>query len=65
MLSLISTCVTAVLQAVYCILKIGVCSGSDLGYRTDLCNGLDFEIHSDSFETYPDNRHYSQKAEIR
>ena len=35
----------------------GVCGGSDLESRTELSNGLDFEIHS--FERSP------EKAEIR
>ena len=35
----------------------GVCGGSDLESRTELSNGLDFEIHS--FERPP------EKAEIR
>ncbi len=35
-----------------------VCCGSDLESQTDLRNEFDFEIHSDSFETYPDNKHY-------
>ena len=35
----------------------GVCGGSDLESRTELSNGLDFEIHS--FERSP------KKAEIR
>ena len=33
----------------------GVCCGSDLESRTELRNGLDFEIHS--FESSPDNGH--------
>ena len=33
----------------------GVCGGSDLESRTELRNGLDFEIHS--FESFPDNGH--------
>jgi hypothetical protein len=41
-----------------------VCCGSDLESLTDLLNGLDFEVLSDSFETYPDNGHYLCKAEI-
>ena len=36
-----------------------VCRGSDLESWTDLIrNDLDFEVLSDSFETYPDNGHY-------
>ncbi len=36
-----------------------VCCGSDLESWTDLIrNDLDFEVLSDSFETYPDNGHY-------
>ena len=34
---------------VCCVLKISVCCGSDLESWMDLCNGLDFEIHPDSF----------------
>ena len=37
-----------------------VCCGSNLDSRTNLQvrNGFDFEVHSDSHETYPENGHY-------
>ena len=43
-----------------------VCCCSNLDSRTDLLvrNGFDFEVLSDSHETYPENGHYLWKAEI-
>jgi hypothetical protein len=35
-----------------------VCSGSILDFQTDLRKRFDFEVLSDSHETYPENGHY-------